>query len=194
MLLDRYRLSHIAIKVVGVGSVGTRCFVALFEGKDVGDPLLLQVKEAGPSVLAEYLEPSPYGNQGQRVVEGQRTMQTASDIFLGWTSFRREDGTAWDCYWRQLKDMKLSAPIEEYEPFRMDGYARLCGLTLAHAHARSGDAAAIAGYIGSGQVFVDALVEFADAYADQNETDYQEFVQAVESGELSHDDGLAIAG
>lgn len=192
-LLDRYELVDLALKVVGVGSVGTRCFVALFEGWDAGDPLILQFKEAGPSVLAEFLEPSPYANQGQRVVEGQQLMQTASDIFLGWTTFTNERATPWDCYWRQLKDMKLSAPIEQYNPERMDGYARLCGLTLAHAHARTGDTAAIAGYIGSGDVLIDAMVEFASSYADQNERDYQEFVAASETGALIRDDGTAIA-
>ena len=174
--------------------MGTGCFVALYEGRDVGDPLLPQLKEAGPSVLAEFLQPGPYENQAQRVVEGQRMMQTASDIFLGWTSFRREEGIERDCYWRQLKDMKLSAPIEEYRPLRMVGYARLCGPTLAHLHAPSRDAAAIAGYIGSGDVFVDALVTFANADTGQNERDFHEFVRSVESGDLVRDEGLAITG
>lgn len=191
LLLDRYELRHVALKVVGVGSVGTRCFVVLFEGREIGDPLILQAKEANPSVLAEFLEPSPYDNQGQRVVEGQRLMQAVSDSFLGWTSVPTSEGSDRDFYWRQLRDMKFSAPIEEYEPEQVDGYARLCGLTLAYAHARTGSAAAISGYIGSSDVFVNALADFAEAYADQNERDYREFVAAIEAEGLEQIDAIA---
>ena len=192
-LLDRYRLTDVALKVVGVGSVGTRCFAILLESVDPGEPLLLQVKEAGRSVLEEFLGPSPYANQGQRVVEGQRLLQSVSDIFLGWTRSARKGHPTRDYYCRQLRDMKLSARIEEYAPFGMDAYARLCGLTLARAHARSGDATQIAGYVGSGDVFIDSIVEFANAYADQNERDYQEFSTAIVARGLATDDGRSIA-
>jgi uncharacterized protein (DUF2252 family) len=191
-LLDRYELVHVALKVVGVGSVGTRCFVVLFEGRGVGDPLILQVKEAGTSVLAEFLEPSIYDNQGQRVVEGQRLMQSVSDIFLGWTRIPTLTGSYRDFYWRQLRDMKFSAPIEQYVPLQMDAYARLCGLTLAYAHARTGDPAAIAGYVGSGSVFTEAIAQFAHTYADQNEQDFQEFVAAAEGGRLIFDSSDSV--
>ncbi len=187
-LLERYELQHMALKVVGVGSVGTRCFIGLFVGRDAGDPLILQAKEAGPSVLAEFLAPSAYDNQGQRVVEGQRLMQAASDSFLGWTRVPTLEGTHRDFYWRQLRDMKSSAPIETYAPRQMEGYARLCGLTLAYAHGRSASPAAIAGYFGAGDTLIDALADFAVAYADQNERDYQEFAAAVAAESLALDD------
>jgi len=180
-LLDRYRLRDLALKVVGVGSVGTRCFVVLFEGREAQDPLLLQVKEANSSVLEAHLPPSPYDHHGQRVVEGQRLMQMASDVFLGWS--RGVLGPHY--YWRRFRDMKLSAPLESYRPRQMTNYAMLCGLTLAQAHARTGDAAAIAGYIGTSDTFVRALTTFAEAYADQNERDHAEFLDALKSGAIA---------
>ena len=185
VLLDRYRPVDFALKVVGVGSVGTRCCILLLEGRDRHDPLLLQIKEATDSVLAEHLPPSPYQNQGRRVVEGQRLMQVASDIFLGWT---RTSETGNDFYWRQLRDWKGSADIESMRAADLKRYARLCGWTLARAHARSGDPIAIAGYLGSSDTFDQALAEFAERYADQNERDYEAFVNAIGSGRLDADD------
>ncbi len=184
-LLERYRMVDFAVKVVGVGSVGTRCFIMLLEGRDQNDPLFLQIKEATPSVLEDYLPPSPYQNHGQRVVDGQRLMQTASDVFLGWT--RRIKGHHY--YVRHLKDMKGSDKVEEQTPEEMRAYARLCGWTLAKAHARSGDPIAISGYLGSGQVFDLAVTEFAEKYADQNERDYVAFTEAIRSGEIEASDG-----
>jgi uncharacterized protein (DUF2252 family) len=179
-LLQRFHFVDVALKVVGVGSVGTRCLVVLLQGKDSGDPLFLQIKEAGESVLAEYLPKSIYAKQGRRVVEGQRLMQAASDIFLGWSESR--SGTHY--YWRQLHDMKGSADVEAMDAGQLSGYAELCGWTLAHAHARSGDALAIAGYLGSGESFDRALSEFAERYADQNERDYQAFTAAIAAGTI----------
>ena len=181
VLLDHYRPVDFALKVVGVGSVGTRCWILLLEGRDRNDPLFLQMKQAPPSVLAEHLPPSPYENQGRRVVEGQRLMQTASDIFLGWT---RTAETGHDFYWRQLRDWKGSADFESMRPADLNRYAQLCGWTLARAHARSGDPIAIAGYLGSSDTFDQALTDFADRYADQNERDYEAFVEEVRSGRL----------
>lgn len=179
-LLQRFHFVDVALKVVGVGSVGTRCMVVLLQGKDAGDPLFLQIKEAGESVLAEYLPKSIYAKQGRRVVEGQRLMQAASDIFLGWSESR--SGTHY--YWRQLHDMKGSADVEAMDARQLSGYAKLCGWTLAHAHARSGDVLAIAGYLGSGETFDRALSEFAERYADQNERDYQAFTAAIAAGTI----------
>ncbi len=159
-LLDRFRPIDVAVKVVGVGSVGTRCLIMLLQGRGPDDPLFLQIKQAGRSVLEEFLDPSPYDNQGQRVVAGQRTIQAASDAFLGWA---RTGGH--DYYWRQLRDGKASADIDAADQAQLANYAKLCGWTLAHAHARSGDAVAIAGYLGSGTVFDDAIVDFSAAYA-----------------------------
>ncbi len=178
-LLDRYRLEDTALKVVGIGSVGTRCYVSLFFSED-NHPLLLQVKEARRSVLEPYTGKSKYENQGQRVVVGQRLTQSSSDIFLGWMQGR--DGH--DFYVRQLRDMKISYPIEGISGTRLKRYAEYCGRTLARAHAKSGDAATISGYLGKGKEFDQALGEFALTYADQTENDYAELVEAVRSGRV----------
>ncbi|MFO1151075.1 MAG: DUF2252 domain-containing protein [Alsobacter sp.] len=179
VLLDRYRLVDVAIKVVGIGSVGTICSVCLFVTGD-GEPLFLQVKEARPSVLEPYAGKSLYANNGQRVVEGQRLMQSASDIFLGW--FRTARGG--DAYMRQLRDAKISAVVEDMDADRLREYGKLCAWALAKAHARSGDAACISGYMGSSDVFDAAVTEFAVEYADQAERDYRVFVKAVREGKL----------
>jgi uncharacterized protein (DUF2252 family) len=183
-LLDRFHLVDIALKVVGVGSVGTRCLIVLFEGKDGTDPLFLQVKEATDSVLEDQLPKSRYRHHGKRVVEGQRLMQSASDVFLGWS----RDDSGHQYYWRQLHDMKGSADVAVMTPRRMSGYATLCGWMLAHAHARSGDPIAISGYLGSGDVFDDAVTEFAFRYADQNQRDYEAFTDAIASGRIEATD------
>ncbi|MET9379473.1 DUF2252 domain-containing protein [Streptomyces sp. NPDC003035] len=179
-LLDRFRFVDAARKVVGVGSVGTRCFVLLFEGRDAADPLMLQIKEAGRSVLEPYLSPSAYIHQGQRVVCGQRLIQAAGDIFLGWTTGpeRRH------FYWRQLRDMKGSADVETMSPAMLRGYARLCGRALARAHARSGDRIAIAAYLGSSDVFDRSVADFAIQYAGQNADDYAALSAAIAAGVL----------
>jgi uncharacterized protein (DUF2252 family) len=184
-LMARYSLVDFAIKVVGVGSVGTRCFIVLMEGEGQHDPLFLQIKEATSSVLEDHLPPSPYQNHGQRVVEGQRLMQAASDIFLGWTRSLRGP----DYYVRHLKDMKGSARIDTFTPKIMQAYARACGWTLARAHACSGDPVAISGYLGSGQAFDAAIAEFAEKYADQNERDYAAFSKAIRSGRIEAHSG-----
>ncbi|MEI8317973.1 MAG: DUF2252 domain-containing protein [Planctomycetia bacterium] len=181
-LLERYRLEDYAMRVVGIGSVGTRCFVALLVCDD-RTPLLLQIKEARPSVLAPYAEPSPYANQGQRVVAGQRMIQATSDIFLGW--LRARDGH--DYFVRQLRDMKYSVAIDALAPAGLDRYAELCGWTLAGAHARSGDAAAIDGYLGGGDQFDTAIGKFAVAYADQTERDHAALEKAWRAGRLVAD-------
>ncbi len=181
-LLDGYELVDIALKVVGVGSVGTRCFAALFIGRDENDPLFLQIKEADNAVLESVLPSSRYGSHGRRVVEGQRLMQAFGDIFLGWS---KGDVDARDYYWRQLKDMKASADIDAMDLKALTGYAGLCGLTLARSHARSGDEVAIAAYLGKGDSFISALTRFAEAYADQAEADYAAFQEAIDSGRLS---------
>lgn len=173
-LFDRFHFFDLAIKVVGVGSVGTMCAVALFMAAD-DDPLFLQVKEARPSVLEAYAGKSLHANNGQRVVMGQRMMQAASDVFLGWT--RGLKGR--DYYVRQLRDMKLSAIIEDWDTSVLRQYGRMCAHALARAHARSGDAAMIHGYMGSAQTFDDAIGEFSVEYSDQNRNDYRAFVQAV---------------
>jgi hypothetical protein len=182
-LLDRYELVDVAVKVVGVGSVGTRCLIALLRGRDERDPLFLQVKEAGPSVLAEHLPPSRYDHDGRRVVEGQRLVQATSDIFLGWTSGRIIDV---HYYVRQLRDWKGSVDIEAdgVTPEQLRFYAGLCGLTLARGHARSGDAVAIASYAGAGTRLDRAIAEFAESYAAQNVEDYTRFREAIDSGRL----------
>lgn len=182
-LLDRFTPVDIALKVVGVGSVGTVCLVALLEGRDRDDPLFLQIKEATRSVLAEHLPASRYRNHGRRVVEGQRLMQSASDVFLGWT--RGAGGR--DFYLRQLRDWKGSVDVEAMDVEALTRYARMCGWTLARGHARSGDAVAIAAYVGAGTVLDQALVEFSEAYADQNEADHAEFAQAIADGRLEAD-------
>ena len=178
-LFDRYRFVDVARKVVGVGSVGTRCWVALFVGRDDDDPLFLQIKEAEASVLEPHLARSKFAQHGQRVVEGQRLTQAASDVLLGWTRLVGIDGQTRDYYFRQLWDEKGSAEVETFDPERMTIYARICGYTLARAHARSGDPVAIAGYLGNGAAMARAMTTFADAYADQNEADYRLFVARV---------------
>ncbi|TNC29263.1 DUF2252 domain-containing protein [Amycolatopsis alkalitolerans] len=182
LLLDRYRMADFARKVVGVGSVGTRCWMLLLLGKDDQDPLFLQAKEAGPSVLEDYLGPSEFGNCGQRVVVGQRLMQAVSDIFLGWVRVTGLDGRTRDFYLRQLRDWKGSADIDTMEPAGMLVYGRLCGWTLARAHARTGDAIAIGSYLGSGTSFDAAIGEFARVYADQNERDHAALLDSVRAG------------
>jgi uncharacterized protein (DUF2252 family) len=190
-LLERFRFVDMARKVVGVGSVGTRAWIVLMLGRDGGDPLFLQAKEAQTSVLEPYLGRSEYANHGQRVVEGQRLMQAASDIFLGWIHTDRGfDGQPRDFYLRQLWDAKGSAIVEAMEPSAMIAYGRLCGQTLAKAHARSGDAIAIASYLGTSDVFDRALAAFAERYADQNERDYEALEQAVASGRVAAQRGL----
>jgi uncharacterized protein (DUF2252 family) len=180
VLFDRYSLEDVVIKAVGIGSVGTLCFVGLFFSAE-NHPLLLQFKQACPSVLEPYAGKSLYENHGQRVVAGQRLMQSASDIFLGWTRGRRGR----DFYIRQLRDMKMSARIEEgASATQAMLYAELCGRTLAHAHAKSGDAALISGYLGKSDDFDQAIGEFAMAYADQNEKDHAALVAAVKAGQI----------
>jgi len=184
-LLEQYEFCDMAHKVVGVGSVGTRCWIVLMLGRDNKDPLFLQVKEAQDSVLCRYVGSSKYSNQGQRVVAGQRLMQAASDIFLGWQRITNTpDGKARDFYIRQLRDWKFSLDIESMVPRGMRIYARLCGWTLARAHARSGDRIAIASYLGGSDTFDQAITEFAGTYADQNEKDHQALLQAVKSGRI----------
>jgi uncharacterized protein (DUF2252 family) len=180
-LLERFQVVDAARKVVGVGSVGTRAFIVLLQGRDEQDPLFLQVKEANRSVLEDHLPKSRFRQYGQRVVQGQRMMQASSDIFLGWT---RGLDTSRHFYWRQLRDMKGSALVDQMAPSTMGYYARLCGWTLARAHARSGDAVAIAQYLGDTDAFDRAMASFAKRYARQNEQDYQALLQAVESGRL----------
>jgi uncharacterized protein (DUF2252 family) len=182
-LLERYRFVDAARKVVGVGSVGTRAYVVLLEGDGEDDPLFLQVKEAGASVLESYVESNTYEHHGHRVVAGQRLMQAASDIFLGW--FRGTEGR--DFYWRQLKDMKGSAKVESMSADELVLYGGLCGWTLARAHARSGDRVQIAAYLGKSERFDVAVADFAVAYADQNERDHAALCAAVESGRVAAD-------
>ncbi|MGV9662724.1 DUF2252 domain-containing protein [Nocardia niigatensis] len=180
VLLDRYELRDIAVKVVGVGSVGTRCFIALLTGRNTGDPLFLQVKQAEHSVLAAHLRSSRFAHQGHRVVHGQRLTQSAGDIFLGWAT--GPDGLFY--YWRQLRDMKGSVVIAEMSVDRLRQYAALCGHTLARGHARSGDRAAIAAYLGGNDVFDQAMGEFALAYADQTAADHESLLAAIDSGRV----------
>jgi uncharacterized protein (DUF2252 family) len=182
-LLESYRLVDFGRKVVGVGSVGTRCWIALMLGRDDADPLFLQIKEAEASVLEPYAGRSGYANHGQRVVEGQRLLQTSSDIMLGWIRTAGVDGVERDYYVRQLWDWKFSAEIESMSPATLDVYGRLCGWTLARGHARSGDRIAIAAYLGSGEGFDRAIGEFAVSYADQNERDYASVRDALERAE-----------
>ncbi|MGH2539535.1 MAG: DUF2252 domain-containing protein [Actinomycetota bacterium] len=186
-LLERYAFVDFARKVVGVGSVGTRAWIALFRGNDGEDPLFLQIKEATASVLEDHLPSSRYKQPGERVVQGQRLMQAASDIFLGWT---KGVDTSLFYYWRQLRDMKGSATIELLAPDGMGWYAGVCGWTLARAHARSGDPVAIAAYLGSNDRFDRAMADFAERYADQNERDYDAFETAIGSGRLEALEGV----
>jgi uncharacterized protein (DUF2252 family) len=186
-LLERFQLVDVARKVVGVGSVGTRAFIALLQGRDQQDPLFLQVKEATASVLEDHLPKSRYKQHGERVVQGQRMMQAASDIFLGWT--KGADATR-HFYWRQLRDMKGSADVEAMAPVALNFYAGMCGWTLARAHARSGDPVAIAAYLGGSDEFDRSIRDFAERYADQNERDYQAFTAAIRSGRLEALEGI----
>ena len=187
LLLERFTIVDVARKVVGVGSVGTRAFMVLLQGRDTGDPLFLQVKEATRSVLEDHLPKSRFHTPGQRVVEGQRLMQSASDIFLGWTKGVQDDRFY---YWRQLRDMKASAVVETMTPIALTIYARMCGWTLAHAHARSGDPVALAAYLGADDAFDQAITDFSARYADQNDRDYDAFVQAVEDGRIDAVQGV----
>jgi hypothetical protein len=190
-LIERFRYVDAARKVVGVGSVGTRAWVVLMLGRDNEDPLFLQAKEAQASVLEPFLGKSEFANHGQRVVEGQRLMQAASDILLGWLhTDEGVDGQARDFYIRQLWDAKGSALVELMDPSGLDVYAEVCGWSLARAHARSGDAIAMGSYLGSGDVFERALARFAEAYADQNERDYAALEEAVGSGRVKAETGL----
>ncbi|MBW8737074.1 MAG: DUF2252 domain-containing protein [Streptomyces turgidiscabies] len=184
-LLEQFRVVDMARKVVGVGSVGTRCWIILLLGKDDEDPLFLQAKEADDSVLAPHVGGSMYRNQGERVVSGQRLMQATSDIFLGWERVEGLDGRQRDFYVRQLRDWKGVAVAEDMVPRGMRTFGALCGATLARAHARSGDRIAIASYLGGGDSFDRALVTFAESYADQNEQDHQALVDAVRNGQVS---------
>jgi uncharacterized protein (DUF2252 family) len=186
-LLDRFEVVDVARKVVGVGSVGTEAFIVLLQGRDQQDPLFLQVKEAARSVLEDHLPKSGYRQAGERVVQGQRLMQAATDIFLGWTESERANTHR---YWRQLRDMKGSAVIEDMTPAALDGYARLCGHTLARAHARSGDPIAIAAYLGKKDRFDKSITDFSERYADQNDRDFEAFTQAIRSGRLEALEGV----
>ena len=191
VLLEQFQLVDFARKVVGVGSVGTRAWIALLFGRDGSDRLFLQMKEAEASVLAEYAGKSQFRNHGQRVVTGQRLMQATSDIFLGWVHVKAGiDGVGRDFYGRQLKDWKGSVEIDQMIPDGMVVYGRLCGWTLARAHARTGDRIAIASYLGGGNAFDRAILDFSKAYADQNERDYQALVEAVKSGRIAAQTGL----
>ena len=191
VLLEEFHLQDFARKVVGVGSVGTRAWIGLMMGRDGSDPLFLQIKEAEASVLEPFLGASEFANHGQRVVTGQRLMQAVSDIFLGWVHNPEGlDGRGRDFYVRQLKDWKASAEIEQMVPEGMKVYGRLCGWTLARAHARSGDRIAIASYLGGGDTFDRAILDFSKAYAAQNDRDYKELADAVKSGRVAAQTGL----
>ncbi|MET1065438.1 MAG: DUF2252 domain-containing protein [Arthrobacter sp.] len=186
-LLERFEIIDVARKVVGVGSVGTRAFIALLQGRDQTDPLFLQVKEATRSVLEDHLPKSRFKQPGERVVQGQRMMQAASDIFLGWTKGAQENRYL---YWRQLRDMKGSAIVEAMKPLGLTFYANACGWTLARAHARSGDPVALDAYLGKSDKFDVSITDFSERYADQNEQDYQAFAHAVRSGRLEASEGV----
>jgi Uncharacterized protein conserved in bacteria (DUF2252) len=188
-LFDQFEFIDLARKVVGVGSVGTRCWIVLLRGRDNGDPLFLQVKEASASVLKPHVPTAlrqrpAIRNEGERVVTGQRLMQAASDVFLGWQRSEGFDGKARDFYVRQLRDMKGSAAVERMDPSDMKMYGALCGWTLARAHARSGDRIALATYLNSDDAFPDAMVEWGESYADVNDSDYTAFLEAIKSGRL----------
>jgi uncharacterized protein (DUF2252 family) len=189
-LLDQYDLVEVARKVVGVGSVGTRAFVMLLAGRDSADPLVLQAKEAGASVLEPYLGASTYDNAGERVVAGQRLMQATSDIFLGWQRAPGADGVVRDYYVRQLRDGKASAEVGEMNPRTLGLYGELCAWTLARAHARSGDRVAISAYLGKRDTFDRAVAEFAEAYADRAEDQYDRLKQAVADGTVQATEGV----
>jgi uncharacterized protein (DUF2252 family) len=186
-LLERFEIIDMARKVVGVGSVGTRAFIVLLQGRDPQDPLFLQVKEATRSVLEDHLPKSRYRNPGERVVQGQRMMQAASDIYLGWTKGVQADR---HYYWRQLRDMKASALVDTMSAAALELYAGLCGWTLARAHARSGDPVAIAAYLGADDAFDRSITDFSQRYADQNDLDYQALVTAIRTGRVPAVEGV----
>ena len=186
-LLEKFQVIDAARKVVGVGSVGTRAFIVLLQGRDQQDPLFLQVKEATASVLEDHLPKSRYKQPGERVVQGQRMMQAASDIYLGWTKGVQENRYL---YWRQLRDMKGSAEVEVMQPNALAFYARACGWTLARAHARSGDPIAITAYLGKNDAFDQSVTDFSERYADRNDQDYQAFTDAIHSGRLTAIEGV----
>ncbi len=188
-VLDRYRFVDMAHKIVGVGSVGTRCLIVLLES-DQGAPLFMQFKEAAPSVLEPYAGASPYEQAGERVVRGQRLLQSTGDILLGWSRYRREDGSSADFYFRQLWDGKGSAEVDDMGPKRLKLYAWHCGATLALGHARSGDAAAISGYLGTDKEADHVFAEFADRYADLNERDHRAHDEAIAAGRIPSADGV----
>ncbi len=186
-LLERFRLVDVARKVVGVGSVGTGAYIGLLQGRDQDDPLFLQVKEATRSVLEDHLPKSRFDQPGERVVQGQRMMQAASDIFLGWTKGVEGDRYF---YWRQLRDMKGSIDVELMQPMGLAFYGRICGQSLARSHARSGDPIAMAAYLGKKDRFEESIADFAERYADQNERDYDAFLAAIKSGRLEALEGV----
>jgi uncharacterized protein (DUF2252 family) len=186
-LLERFQIIDVARKVVGVGSVGTRAYIALLQGRDQQDPLFLQVKEATASVLEDHLPKSRFKQPGERVVQGQRLMQAASDIYLGWTKGDADDR---HYYWRQLRDMKASVVVESMAPRNLGFYAGACGWTLARAHARSGDPIAIAAYLGKSDDFDRSIADFSERYADQNDRDFEAFVKAIRSGRLEAIEGI----
>jgi uncharacterized protein (DUF2252 family) len=185
-LLERFEIIDIARKVVGVGSVGRRAFIVLLQGRDEQDPLFLQVKEATTSVLEDHLPKSRYRQPGERVVQGQRMMQAASDIYLGWTEGAEDNRYM---YWRQLRDMKVSPTVETMGPAVLAGYARFCAHTLARAHARSGDPVTIAAYLGKRDGFEQSIADFSERYADQNEQDHHAFCEAIRTGRLQAIEG-----
>ena len=190
-LLGRYQLADMARKVVGVGSVGTRCWIVLMLGASHADPLFLQVKESEDSVLSKFVGASSFDNQGQRVVVGQRLTQASSDVFLGWVRVPRGiDGRRHDYYVRQLRDWKMSADIQGMQAGWMRRYLGFCGWTLARAHARTGDRFAMSGYLGSSDVFDEAIADFAAAYAEQNERDYADLAKAAKSGRITAETGV----
>jgi uncharacterized protein (DUF2252 family) len=191
-LLESFEFADLARKVVGVGSVGTRCWIVLMRGHDDDDPLFLQVKEAQRSVLADHVEYDgpQFSGEGERVVNGQRLMQAASDVFLGWETAEGIDGRRRDFYVRQLADWKGSAVIEDMVPTGLRAYGELCGWTLARAHARSGDAIAISAYLGDDTTFAHAVAEFSDSYADQNERDLAALREAERNGRIAVQAGL----
>ena len=186
-LLERFEIVDMARKVVGVGSVGTRAFIVLLQGRDEQDPLFLQVKEATASVLEDHLPKSRFEEPGERVVQGQRLMQAASDIYLGWTKGAEANR---HLYWRQLRDMKGSAVVETMNPVMLGFYAGICGWTLARAHARSGDAVKLAAYLGKSDKFDRSITDFSERYADQNDRDYRAFKKAIQSGRLEAVEGI----
>jgi uncharacterized protein (DUF2252 family) len=188
--IEEFRYVHTAYKMVGVGSVGTRCYILLMVGRDHNDPLFLQAKEAPASVLERFVGKSTYPNHGERVVAGQRLMQAATDIFLGWVRAKGLDGVTRDYYVRQFHDWKGGADIDNLLVPEASLYARICGATLARAHARWGDRIAVASYLGKGNAFDRAIANFSVAYADQNERDYEAFAAAVKSGRLTAQTGI----